>query len=169
MARRTSARQPGARSGSNSMTAVPRGMELSRMVFTSAVQVKTFVYDAMRKHESGLTRTAPRVATLRTLAAESPANTAGAPKESCLSSNSWSFTGDTLRCRRVVTPGRWRSTLHRSTIVRNSGGCCVPFRDRSDGGGTRQPSAQPPTSLGARPRSSASSSAAGVPATHTTP
>lgn len=61
------------------MTAVPRGMELSCMVSTSAVQVKTFVNDAMRKQESGLTRTAPRVATLRTLAAESPANTAGAP------------------------------------------------------------------------------------------
>lgn len=55
------------------MTGVPRGMELSRMVFTSAVQVKTSINDAMRKHESGLTRTAPRVATLRTPAAQSPA------------------------------------------------------------------------------------------------
>lgn len=60
------------------MTDVPRGMELSRMVFTSAVQVKTFVNDAMRKHESGLSRTALRAATLRTLIAESPVTTAGA-------------------------------------------------------------------------------------------
>lgn len=73
MVRLLSARQSGASAGSSSTTGVPNGTPLSRSVRTSAVEVKTFVSDAIRKHDSAVAAGGPWVAVVRAPATDEPA------------------------------------------------------------------------------------------------